>query len=231
MQIEILQLSEGASLAKGLTIIIDVFRAFSTACYAFHNGAKQIIPVETVEMALQIKKQYPQFVIMGERHEKKCDGFDFGNSPTHILNKNFNGKTLVHTTSSGTLGIAKATQADQILTGSFVNANAIVRYIQNNHPKNVSLVCMGYEAVRESQEDTFCAQYILNQLLGISTDFQQMVEILQTGDGARLLNPKNHLHSPASDFQLCLDLNRFDFVLKAKQTKEFGLVLEKIQLY
>jgi 2-phosphosulfolactate phosphatase len=51
MDIEILHLIEGARQAKGLTVIIDVFRAFSTACYVIRNGASQIIPVGDVELA------------------------------------------------------------------------------------------------------------------------------------------------------------------------------------
>jgi 2-phosphosulfolactate phosphatase len=89
------------------------------------------------------------------------------------------------------------------------------------------LVCMGYEAKYETQEDTFCAQYIKNELLGIETDFTRMVEQLRIGDGARLLDPANREHSPAADFDLCLHLNRFSFVLRVKKS-EFGIELEKI---
>jgi 2-phosphosulfolactate phosphatase len=228
MKVNILQLNKGAAQAIGTAVIIDVFRAFSTACYVVGNGAEKIIPVRSTDEAFTIKKKNPQFILLGERHEIKCEGFDFGNSPTHILNVDFTRKTVVQTTSSGTLGICLATQANEILTGSFVNANAIVRYIKETEPQNVSLVCMGYEAQRETQEDTFCAQYIKNELCGIETNFKAMVEKLRIGDGARLLDPQNHEHSPASDFDLCLNLNRFDFVLKAKKDEEFGLILEKI---
>ena len=77
---------------------------------------------------------------MGERNEQKPTGFDFGNSPTHILEANFEGKTIVHTTSSGTQGIAAAVQADEIITGSFVNANAIIQYIKRKN--RVSTECV-----------------------------------------------------------------------------------------
>ena len=53
MQIEILDLIEGAKQARGLAVIIDVFRAFSTACYVVRNGAKEIIPVGNVELAYE----------------------------------------------------------------------------------------------------------------------------------------------------------------------------------
>ncbi len=214
MQIEILQLTDGAKKAKGTTVVIDVFRAFSTACYLMAAGAERIIPVEQVEEALQLKKILPEAILLGERSEKKVPGFDFGNSPTHIRNLDLGGKTIVMTTSSGTKGLMNALHADELLSGSFVNAGAIIRYIEQKNPANVSLVCMGYEGLRPTQEDTFLAEYIKARLTGQPTNFEQMKNMLRTGDGARLLDPANHMWSPASDFELCLDLDRFDFVLR-----------------
>ena len=217
MEIKILHLTEGAKKARGLTVVIDVFRAFSTACYVFAAGAEKIIPVEHVEEVLRLKETLDNVVTLGERFERKVPGFDFGNSPTHIVNQDFTGKTIVMTTSSGTKGIANATGADEILTGSFVNAGAIIRYIRQKNPAVVSLVCMGYEGRYPTQEDTFLAEYVRDKLQGIKPDFAKMKEMLAVGDGARLLDPVNHEWSPASDFELCLDPNRFDFILKIEK--------------
>ncbi len=71
MEIEILHLLEGAKKARGLTVVIDVFRAFSTACYAFQGGASKIYPVGNIEIAFQMKKNNPDFILVGERNEKK----------------------------------------------------------------------------------------------------------------------------------------------------------------
>jgi 2-phosphosulfolactate phosphatase len=221
MQIEILQLTEGARKAKGTTVVIDVFRAFSTACYLTAAGADWIIPVEQVDEALQLKGLFPDAVLLGERNEKKVPGFDFGNSPTHIQHLDLKGKTVVMTTSSGTKGLMNALKADELLSGSFVNAGAIIRYIIHKNPAIVSLVCMGYEGKRTTQEDTFLAEYIKAQLTGQPTDFEWMKSLLRTGDGARLLDPANHEWSPATDFDLCLDLDRFDFVLRLVNDKGY----------
>jgi 2-phosphosulfolactate phosphatase len=157
-----------------------------------------------------------------------CEGFDFGNSPTHILNRDFSGKTVVHTTSSGTQGIELATASSELLTGSFVNAGAIVDYLNKTQPAVVSLVAMGYEGKYTTQEDEFCAEYIQNKLLGHPNDFSKMVHEIRKGDGARLLDPANHAHSPASDFDLCLDLNRFNFILRIKKDKAGLNFIEKL---
>jgi 2-phosphosulfolactate phosphatase len=221
MKIEILQLLEGAKDALGLTVIIDVFRAFSTACYAIDRGAMKIIPIGEIEEAYRIKTESPEYVLIGERNEQKPPGFDFGNSPAQLLNGNLIGKTIIHTTSSGTQGIANARNADEIITGSFVNANAIVKYIQQKQPKKVSLVCMGYACEYPTDEDTLCAEWIKNELENKPNNFAEMVETIRLGSGARFFDPEKQSWSPQADFELCLDLNRFNFVLKVE--KEGGM--------
>lgn len=226
MEINILQLLDGARDAKGLTIIIDVFRAFSTACYAFEGGAYRIFPIGEIEEAYQIKSKNPDFVLVGERNEQKPPGFDFGNSPSQLLTGNLHGKTIVHTTSSGTQGIANAKNADEIITGSFVNAGAIVKYIQKKQPKTVSLVCMGYACQYPTDEDTLCAEWIKNELEGKPNDFSKMVETMRNGSGSRFFAPDKQNWSPQADFELCLDLDRFNFVLKVEQVDGLNYLKE-----
>lgn len=229
MEIKILQLLDGAKNARGLTVIIDVFRAFSTACYAFGSGIKCIFPVGDINSAYLMKKQNPDYILVGERNEQKPEGFDFGNSPSQLLKGNLSEKTMVHTTSSGTQGIANANQAEEILTGSFVNAQAIINYIRLKNPKQVSLVCMGYSCQYPTDEDTLLAVYIKNELEGNPNDFKAMVEQIRKGDGARFFAPEKQEWAPSEDFDLCLSLNRFDFVLKVEQENGVNY-LKKITL-
>jgi 2-phosphosulfolactate phosphatase len=229
MNIKILQLLDGAKDAKGLTVIIDVFRAFSTACYVSDLGASKIIPVGDIKVSYQLKERNPDFILLGERKEKKPPGFDFGNSPSQLKKEKITGKAIVHTTSSGTQGIAKATNADEIITGSFVNAGAIVRYIQQKQPETVSLVCMGYACAYPTDEDTMCAEYIKNELENIPNNFNKIIEIIKQGSGARFFDPEKQDWSPKSDFDLCLHLDRFNFILKVE--KENGTnYLRKIEI-
>ena len=215
MNIQILQLVEGARQARGITVVIDVFRAFSTACYVIDKGAEKIIAVGEVETAFKLKEEHPAYILMGERNEIMIPGFDFGNSPYQVEHIDFKGKTIVQTTSAGTRGLVNVTGADEILTGSFVNADAIVRRIQSRNPEEVSLVCMGYSAEHPIEEDTYCAEYIRNGLQGLQTDYESITDNIRETSGARFFVPENQDHAPSTDFYLCLNLNRFDFVLKA----------------
>lgn len=222
MEIQILQLLDGAKKATGMTIVIDVFRAFSTACYAVDLGIEKIYPVGDIDLAYGLKEKFGQALLVGERNEKKPPGFDFGNSPSQLMEKMVHQKLMIHTTSSGTQGIANAVNAREILSGSFVNASAIVRYVQKMQPQMVSLVCMGYACEYPTDEDTLCAEYIKNELTGVPNDFKKMVEIIKKGDGARFFDPSKQSWSPQKDFELCLDLNRFDFVLKVEKEQELN---------
>ncbi|MFW5986446.1 MAG: 2-phosphosulfolactate phosphatase [Halanaerobiales bacterium] len=222
MQIKILQLIEGAKQARGLAVIIDVFRAFSVACYLYNNGASRVIPVGELNTAYQLKKDNPDFILLGEREGKILPGFDYGNSPTHIKDVDFTGKTIVHTTSAGTQGIVNVDHAGEIITASFVNAGAVVRYINQSSFDRVSLVCMGNAGVRPADEDTMCAQYIKNRLAGKANDREKIVAELRKDSGKRFFDPANREWSPPADFDLCLKFEIFNFILKAEPCQELG---------
>lgn len=228
MQIEIFQLLDGAKAARGLTVIIDVFRAFSLACYLTDQGAEKIIPVGDIKLAYRLKEKNPDYMLIGERLEKMPEGFDFGNSPTAVRGIDFTGKTIVHTTSSGTQGIVAATRADEIITGSFVNADAIVRYIRHRNPQMISLVCMGYATEYPVEEDTYCAEYIKSQLQNKPFDFSGKLKIIRETSGARFFKLESQLHAPSSDFDMCTKLGIFNFILRVLKGENGSIELKKI---
>jgi len=165
---------------------------------------------------------------LGERNERKVEGFDYGNSPFQVESIDFKGKTVVQTTSAGTQGLVSAVHADEILTGSFVNADAIVNYIKRQSPAQVSLVCMGYAARHPIEEDTLCAEYIRMKLMGEIPDFKRMTETIRKTSGKRFFVAENQHYAPSKDFYLCLDLNRFDFILKAEKTASDMVTLKPV---
>lgn len=160
MTIEILQMIEGAKKAEGCAVIIDVFRAFSLECYMMAGGAERVLPVGAKETACRLKEEHPDYLLAGERHGAILPGFDMGNSPAQAEKMDLEGKTIIHTTSAGTQGVANARKADIILTGSLVNAKATARYIRKENFPHVSLVCMGLEGKKPAPEDLLCAEYM-----------------------------------------------------------------------
>lgn len=230
MEIKILQQLQGAKDAKGLAVIIDVFRAFTTECFFMANGAKQIFAVGDEKIAYSLKKQHPEYILAGERNEIMLEGFDYGNSPTQIEHIDFTNKTIVHTTSAGTQGIANAHNAEQIITGSFANASAIAKYIKQQNCNIVSLVCMGKAALAPTEEDTFCAEYIRSLLLGEYYPLEQKLKSLRELEGKRFFRPDNQQQCPERDFTLSTTPNQFSFVLRAKANEKGFHNIQKIQL-
>jgi 2-phosphosulfolactate phosphatase len=230
MKVEILEFVEGAKNAKGVAVIIDVFRAFSVACYAFDSGAVRYIATSGIEDAFELKKRYKNSVLIGERDERKIAGFDFGNSPTEILKADLSGKTVIHTTTAGTQGLTNALKADTILTGSLVNAGATVRWIKENNPAQVSLVAMGYRAYLSSEEDLLCAEIISALLTNNNIDFGTRIADLQHSSGKRFFSPANIDFSPPTDFFLCTMVNKFDFILKAIKRLDGNVDLIKLEI-
>jgi 2-phosphosulfolactate phosphatase len=229
MKVQILEFVEGARNAKGVAVIIDVFRAFSVACYAFDSGAVRIIATSEVSEAFLLKKKYKNSVLVGERDEKKIQGFDFGNSPTEIIKADLTGKTVIQTTTAGTQGLINAVQADAIITGSLVNAGAIVKYIKAVDPDYVSLVAMGYRAVNSAEEDLMCADLIASELRDERYNPENRISDLQNTSGKRFFDAANLEFSPPTDFFLCTMINKFDFVLKATRRFDGNVDLMKIE--
>lgn len=217
MNIKILQLIEGAKQATGLAVIIDVFRAFTVEAYLVNNGAKKLIPVGDKQIAYDYKEKHKDCILIGERHGIMLDGFDYGNSPSQVEKINFTGKTVVHTTSAGTQGIANAKNAKEILMGSLVNAKAIAEYIKIQNPEDVSLVCMGNGGKSEAKEDTLCAEYIKSLLEGKRLNLDKEIEDLKNIAGKRFFDPKLQDIFPERDFYLSTELNKFKFVLKVEK--------------
>lgn len=230
MDIRILHLTEGARQAEGLAVIIDVFRAFSLECCLADMGAREIRPVGAVEEALAWRKRDPECVLIGERHGRKLEGFDFGNSPSTVSPEAIRGRRIIHTTSAGTQGVTGAAGAEEILTGSFLNAGAIAEYIRKRAPEKVSLVCMGREGLEEAEEDELCAVYLRSLLEGRPMgDIDERLKGLRQGGGRHFFDPENQEIFPEKDFWMCIDRDRFDFVLSV-QKDELGLISRKIKV-
>lgn len=215
MSIQILELIDGAKKAKGLTVIIDVFRAMTVEAYVIQNGAKDLIPMGDIDAAYAYRDAHPGTILMGERGGAMCPGFDYGNSPSQVKDVDFTGKTVVHTTSAGTQGVANATFATEILTGSLVNAKAIAEYIKRSGAEEVSLVCMGLAGRESTREDTLCAEYIKSLVEGDPIDLAPGVAECKTTSGAKFFVPGQSVF-PEEDFWLCTEADKFDFVLRVQ---------------
>jgi 2-phosphosulfolactate phosphatase len=214
IRVDCLDFVAGARAARGLAVVIDVFRAFSVACYAIAAGAQRIHPVAALEDARALRQAHPDWLAIGERHARRLEGFDFGNSPAEICAADLAGRTLLHTTHAGTQGLLAATGADVVITGSLVNAAAICRFVAARRPAVVSLVRMGHEARERCAEDDLCAALISARLAGRAFDTAGIAGTLRQAPSAQKFFDPAADWAPQADFDLCTRLDRFDFVLR-----------------
>lgn len=231
MKIKRLKFLEGAQKAEGLTVIIDVFRAYTTAAYLFSQKANKIFIVSQIKTAKSLKKKLKSPVLIGERKGIKLKGFDFNNSPFFISRENFAAKNIILSTSAGTKGIIAAENAKSILTGSFVNIKATADYIKNQNPAVVSLVEMGNNGVTKADEDELYAQELEKLLKGKKTLTQsQIKDKLRSPAGDRFFNHQTQLEMPKEDFEYCLKINKFNFIIEAvkKENDIYQLKKEKV---
>jgi len=224
MNIQIIKTLQNAKQVKGITVVIDVLRAFTTTCYLFANGAKEIISVADLQEAYDIKRSHPSYLLIGERQGIKPRDFDWGNSPAELQNVSFHDKTVILTTSAGTQGIQKAIHADEVITGAFVNTHAIVSYIQKRKPAYVTLLCT--DDWYSENEDVMCANYLTALLKGKPMDFKTIQTYMKSHPSA-----EGFLHHPMNkwskkDFELCMTCDTFNFVIKAE--KKNHIILKKI---
>ncbi len=155
---------------KSIVVVVDVLRATSSMCLAIENGIKQIIPVSTVEEALEYKNGNDH-ILAAERNGQMVKGFDFGNSPLQYLNRDeLEGRTLVMTTTNGTKMIDIAKADHQVVIGSFLNLTALVNWLKEKQ-QDVIICCSGWKG-RFCLEDTLFAGALSSKLMaeGFTSD-------------------------------------------------------------
>jgi 2-phosphosulfolactate phosphatase len=214
MEIVIDSLLPGAARATGTVAVIDVFRAFTTAAVALANGASRIVMVGTVEEALALRGGDIAQVCIGEVQGQAPPGFDFGNSPFEISAVDFRGKTIVQRTSAGTQGIVAAKEARRLYAAALVTAEATVRALLAASPDRITLVAMGDNGTKRTDEDEICAMHLRNRLESRPGDAEAVRRvILAGGEIARFHDPaRPYLHP--EDLDIALDVDRYDFAVR-----------------
>ena len=214
MHVRRVSLVEGAREATGTAVIIDVFRAFTTAAFCVAAGAREVVLLADHEQALAMKTADQTLFLTGEIGGKPIPGFDVGNSPSKIDGLRLDGRRVVQRTSSGTQGVVAAAGATEIVLGSLVIAAATVRYLRGRN--EVSLVAMGTAGGADHGEDEICAAY-LEQLLLDAAPPQPEIALAPAEQWPDWF--------PREDAVLALQLDRFDFALPV--VREDGLLIAR----
>jgi 2-phosphosulfolactate phosphatase len=216
MEVRRTSLIAGARTATGTAVVIDVFRAFTTAAFCVAAGAREVVLLADHAHALAMKAADPSLFLTGEIEGRPIPGFDAGNSPSVIQHLDLSGRRVAQRTSAGTQGVVAATAARRIVLGSLVIAGATLRHVRAVGD-DVTLVAMGTNDIEEADEDLACALYMEQQLL---TGVAPLPVIRLLGDEGGW--PE---WFPREDALLATQVDRFDFALPV--TREDGLLIAR----
>jgi len=149
-------------------VVIDVLRSSTTIVTALANGAREVIPVASVENAVKISGSLFGDVTLrgGERQGKIIDGFNLGNSPLEYSQGTVQGKSIIYCTTNGTVAIVKAKYARNLVIGAFVNLSKVVEFIRELD-QDVMIICAGNQLAfgNFSLEDTVCGGMIIDEVI------------------------------------------------------------------
>ena len=225
MRIRMASLLAGAREAEGTAIIIDVFRAFTTAAVALSRGADNIVLVAEVDEALDLRSRGLGDICVGEVAGMRPQGFDFGNSPLELSQADVEGKTLIQSTRAGTVGVAAALKADHIYAASLVNAQATAKSLLRRSSDLVTVVAMGVEGQVRSDEDEQCALYIRNLLQGRTPDPDSVRSLILAGAESRKYDDPALPHFHPQDRAIALQIDSIPLAVKV--TREDGLLVAR----
>jgi 2-phosphosulfolactate phosphatase len=206
-----------------ITIVIDVFRAFTAACYILSGlPASYMLTNKSPVITLQMSKLQDPFLI-GKAEKGITFKYNIPNSPTRIKEVEIKGRHVLHRTEGGASGILMSKGSNLILAASLANADATVRYLSKLQNPVVMLLPMGHEGNTPSLEDDICAQYIEAQLKGKTFDLSQYHPALREGSGKYFFT-EDQWQYPIQDFDLCLDVGRFNFAICADIQDEYAIL-------
>jgi 2-phosphosulfolactate phosphatase len=147
-------------VSQATVVIIDILRATTTIATALFNGARYIIPVDSVAKCIELGRQI-NCITAGERDGKIAEGLKHGNSPFEYDPEFIDGKILVLTTTNGTrlLHMALDKGAKEIVTGSFSNLDAVTDYLVKQK-NNVILACAAWKDRINIEDNLFAGAVI-----------------------------------------------------------------------
>jgi 2-phosphosulfolactate phosphatase len=215
-------------VAGRVVAVIDVLRASTTIAVALANGAKAVLPMDDADEALTRARtlERADTRLAGERRMATIPGFDFGNSPREFTAEAVEGKTIVMTTTNGTVSLTAVQGARDVVVASYVNFSAILAMLRAaaRGGSDLAIICAGRDR-RFSLEDAACAGRYVRQIAKRVPEIElsdaalacSMVDRRYGDDLTRLFQDSEHGKALvaagfADDLSLCASLDAYSVV-------------------
>lgn len=175
---------EPGSISNQSVVVLDILRATSVIVHALSQGAKELIPVVSVEEAFEQKRKYPfgTTFLGGEQNTQPIAGFDLGNSPQEYTSDRIKDKRIVLRTTNGTKAFHLVSPGKEVVVGSFLNIEATAqRCIALGGDL---LIFPSGDEGHFSLEDTVCGGMLIDVILKrggkdiVLTDASQAVRVV-----------------------------------------------------
>ena len=186
---------------------------------------EKIVLVAEVEEAIALRDQGIGELCVGEVGGMRPEGFDFNNSPSELSAADIEGKTIIHSTRAGTVGMVAATGADRLYGGSLAVASATVEVIRRNEPDLVTIVAMGSEGRVKTDEDEQCAFFLKNLFQGRRPDHEAVRTLVLAGEESQKYDDPTKPHFPPEDREMALTIDSHDFAVRVE--REDGLLVAR----
>lgn len=197
-----------------VTVVIDVFRSFTTACYVLDNRPSSYKLAENCSVISRLALQTISPILIGKPEKGSPVTYSIPNSPTRVIDRGVTDQHVLHRTAAGAKGVLLSKDADVILLAGFVNAQATANYISKLNQPDLKFMPMGHEGITPSLEDDLCCSYIQALLQGKKLDLQPFIPQLKEGPGKYFFD-EDQAQYPRHDFVLCMETDRFNFAIQA----------------
>lgn len=217
----------GAAAARGLVVVIDVFRAFTVSATALGEGALECRLTTDVEEALALQARIPGSIVSAEVEGYPVPGAPISNSPSQVLEAGLSGRVLVQRSSDGTRGaVAAFAGGGPVFAGALVVAAATAEQIRRLAPAQVTLVAMG--TPRGHCEDRACAEVLEALLTGSPIpDLELLLRPVLADERCRKVRAGQWPGFPEQDLDLCTRLDRYDFAMPLSRDR-LGIRLTRV---
>lgn len=201
----------GLDETPAVAVVVDVMRAFTVTAWAFARGADKIVLAESLDEALALKAEHPQWLAL--KDGRAASGFDAVNSPGLLRTADLSGRTVVQKTTAGTVGALAVRHASLVLCASFVVAEATARFLRTQACSSATFVVTGEEG--RAEEDLACAEYIAGRVGETETEASAFLRRAAHSRAAAELVQGVRQGVHPDDIALCLELDRFTFAMVA----------------
>lgn len=205
-----------------VTAVIDVFRAFTTACHLMALGPSRYYMTASGEAVERLKKENHGAILIGKPDIGEVCEYDAPNSPTLVGKLEVGGRVVIHRTKSGALGAVKYSSGGPAIGVCFSNLRASARWLQEAGG-SVDIIPMGLGQVVPTLEDELCKGALMDELTGQEVAIADKRERLRASTG-RCFFEWNQDEYPAEDFEHCLRLNGHDFALTIDHCGDYALI-------